>query len=243
VIEIGGIQMAQPSFSGFSSETLAFLTGLKENNTRLWFESNRTVYEQHFMKEAGAFVEALGEKLHTLSPAIQAIPKRDKTIFRIHRDTRFSGDKRPFKTHMALFFWEGPGKKMENSGFYFHLEPDRLFLGTGIYLFPSDLLHAYREAVVDPKYGEALEKAVNASLKGVNTTLGWKKYKRTPHGFDPSHPRAEYLLYGGLGVQYEEGYSERFHSPEIVDYVFDLFKGMALIHFWIRDMTIRHAGI
>jgi len=230
-------------FNGFSSETIDFMAGLKENNTKLWFEEHRMIYEKYFMRDAVAFVEAMGERLKTLSLNIIAIPKRDKSIFRIHRDTRFSQDKSPFKIHLGIFFWEGPGKKMENSGFYFHLEPDRLFLGTGIYMMPSDILHSYREAVVDPKHGPALETAIRQSMRGKNISIGWKKYKKTPRGFDSKHPLAEYLLYGGMGVQYEEPFSGLITTPEIVDYVFKRFKGMAPIHFWLRDMTLRHAGL
>jgi len=235
--------MSAHLFNGFSHETVDFLTGLKTDNSRQYFEANRSLYDNYFMRDAAGFVDAMGETLRTLSAGIEAIPKRDKSIFRIHRDTRFSPDKRPFKTHMGLFFWEGPGKKMENSGFYFHLEPEKLFLGVGMHTFPPDFMKTYREAVVDDVLGKSMIEAVNQSTANTKFELGWKKYKKTPRGFDPDHPRAEYLLHGGLGVSYEEPFSDRIHSPDIVDYVFSFFQEMAPIHFWLRDLTFKHAGL
>ena len=69
--------------------------------------------------------------------------------------------------------------------------------------------------------------------------LGWKQYKKTPRGFDESHPNAEYLMYGGIGFQYEESLPAVIHINELVDYVYAKFKDMAPIHTWLREMTER----
>jgi uncharacterized protein (TIGR02453 family) len=150
------------------------------------------------MVEASTFVVEMGKRLESTAPNIVAVPKTDQSIFRIYRDTRFSKDKRPYKTHLAVFLWEGPFKKMENSGFYFHLEPDKVFLGVGLYRFPSHLLKSYRDAVVHKQYGKSLTQAIEKVTKNKKYVFGWKQYKKVPRGYDPDHENAELLLHGGL---------------------------------------------
>jgi uncharacterized protein (TIGR02453 family) len=232
----------QIQFNGFSNQTINFFKDLKKNNTKLWFEKNREIFDHYVMPESQLFVVAMGEKLEKIAPDIVAIPKTDKSIFRIYRDVRFSKDKTPYKTHLGIFFWEGPFKKMECSGFYFQLQPEKLFLGVGMHMIPKNLLQIYRDSVVHSTYGEALVKAIKKIQKNKEYTLGWKQYKKTPRGFDDSHPNAEYLLYGGIGFQYEESPADIVHSKDLVDFVFKKFKDMSPIHTWLRDMTFRAAG-
>jgi uncharacterized protein (TIGR02453 family) len=124
-------------FNGFPKEAIQFYQDLIQNNDKLCFEQNRKTFDDLIMKPAQAFVLELGERLGSIAPNIVADPRRDKSIFRIHRDTRFSEDKSPFKTHLAIFFWEGPRKKLENSGFYLQISPSSLLLATGLYKFPT----------------------------------------------------------------------------------------------------------
>lgn len=229
------------AFHGFSRETIQFLYDLRNNNNKLWFEENRHIFDEIIMPEAKHFVVAMGDRLLTLAPNIVAIPKTDKSIFRIYRDTRFSGDKRPYKTHLGIFFWEGPNKKLENTGFYFHLEPERLFLGVGLYIFPKHLLEYYRDSVVDDKYGATLVKAIQTIQKNPSYRLGWKKYKRIPSGYDPQHPNADLLLYGGMGFEYQQSLPEETFSEKIVDFCFKIFKDMTPIHTWLREFLERVA--
>jgi len=101
----------------FPKDTVAFLKKLSKNNNRDWFSANRNIYDKDFLEPAIHFVVEMGEKLQKISLHIQAIPKIDKSIFRIHRDVRFSKDKEPYKTNMGLYFWEGPGKKWREVDF------------------------------------------------------------------------------------------------------------------------------
>ena len=64
-------------------------------------------------------------------------------------------DKRPFKTNLGIWFWEGSGKRMESSGYYVMLEPGSIMLGVGMYMFPKEFLKEYRDSVVHPRYGAA----------------------------------------------------------------------------------------
>lgn len=228
-------------FSGFSKQTIKFFKDLKKNNSKAWFEQNRDIFDNYVMLESQLFVTAMGEKLLKIAPDIVAIPKTDKSIFRIHRDVRFSKDKSPYKTHLGILFWEGPFKKMENSGFYFHLEPSKLFLAAGMHIIPKHLMQIYRQSVVHEKHGVSLAKAIQQVQKRGDYSLGWKKYKKMPRGFDSAerHKNVEYLLYGGIGFQCEEPLPEIIHSKKLLDYIYEKFRDMSPIHTWLREMLNR----
>ena len=151
------------AFNGFTRETFVFLQNLALNNNKPWFGAHRQAYEKHVLTPLRTLVADLSELMLTIDPDFEVRPAVNKTISRIYRDTRFSKDKSPFKTYLGVFFWEGPGKKMENPGFYFHLEPSSLLLGTGIHVFPRPVLQAYQDAVVDPELGPAPSKSVGRS--------------------------------------------------------------------------------
>src|SRR4030042_3225823 len=102
----------------------------------------------------------MGTRLTGLAPDIIADPRVNRSLFRLNRDVRFSRDKTPYKTHVAFWFGEGSRPRMENSGFYFHIEPDSIMTGSGLYFFPKPLLDAYRQAVVHPVYGPQLGEGI-----------------------------------------------------------------------------------
>jgi len=86
----------------FSNKTVSFLRSLKRNNDREWFRARRDQYEQHVREPMIALVEQLAQDFRTVAPELIASPKQ--SLFRIYRDTRFSHDKRPLKTHAAAVF-------------------------------------------------------------------------------------------------------------------------------------------
>lgn len=227
-------------FQGFSKETVKFFRELKRNNNRKWFEANRKDYEAFVMNPAKAYVGAMGERLRTLSPDIVAIPKVNKSLFRINRDTRFSLDKSPYKTNLGIFFWEGSPSRMECPGFYFHLEPPHILLGVGIYMIPKYLFDTYRNSVVHPKYGTELGEIVARISKMQGYKFGGKHYKRVPAGYDPSHPNAEFLLHNGLHVGYEESIPEELYSKKFVTYCFEKFQPIYPLHRWLVALIRRY---
>jgi uncharacterized protein (TIGR02453 family) len=225
-------------FSGFTKKSLKFFSDLQKNNSKGWFNENRNLFDSEILIPAKAFVTAMGDKLRKISPDIVADPRTDKSIFRIYRDIRFSKEKIPYKTHLGIYFWEGAGKKLENPGFYFHFDKDSVFIGVGMHIFPKQMLTAYRDAVVDPKKGEKLEKAIkDVSKNNTEYSLGWKQYKQTPRGYDKDHPRADYLLYGGIGFHYKSEIPGEFYSNKLLDYTYKIFKDMSPIHFWIKNIS------
>src|SRR5213083_1396570 len=98
------------SFTGFDPAALDFLRGLGEHNDRAWFEAHRADYEGLLLAPARELVIALGERLTAIAPGLRADPRVNGSILRINRDTRFSNDKRPYKTHLDLWLWEGDGR-------------------------------------------------------------------------------------------------------------------------------------
>ncbi|UCH77742.1 MAG: DUF2461 domain-containing protein [Candidatus Coatesbacteria bacterium] len=225
-------------FPGFPRECVKFFQELKANNNKQWFERRKAYFQRYVMEPAEAFVGAMGERLRRIAPAVHAEPKVNKSIFRIHRDTRFTPDKSPYKTHLGIWFWEGEGPRMECSGFYFHLEPPRLMLGAGMHMFPKHVLEAYRQSVVHAKYGPGLTQAIVRTERRGWTVRG-SHYKKTPQGYKADHPRAALLLYNGLYVGAEDEIPVELYSPAILDYCLSRYREMLPIHEWLVALTKR----
>lgn len=223
-------------FKGFSIENLQFLEGLSSHNNRSWFEENRSVFDKIVMPEAQDFVVAMGSRLAEISNDIVADPRTDRSIFRIHRDTRFSKDKSPYKTHLALVFWEGPFRKVESPLFYFHLEPQKLLLAAGMHMIPGEFLESYRAAVDDSKTGVSLERVIEEVRKKGPYELGWEKYKKVPRGYDPEHPRRQLLKFGGIGFFIEMPVPVEIFDDRAVEFVFRHFENMAPVYNWVNQI-------
>jgi len=205
-----------PAFENFPKKTVDFLRKLSKNNNKEWFEQHRDDYNSQFLEPAFQFVTEMGDRLSAIAPNIMAVPKIDKSVFRLHRDVRFSKDKSPYKTNLGIYFWEGK-KKMESSGFYFHIDAKGFFMGSGIYMPSKEQLKIFRDAVVDPVLGKELKNSVSKVLKKGDYSIGGKTYKKIPKGFDPDSPYAEYLLYYGLYAYYESSDFSELTKNDIVD--------------------------
>jgi uncharacterized protein (TIGR02453 family) len=229
------IMPPESRFNGFNRKTFKFFKDLEENNTREWFEEHRSIFEKNVMEPAQEFVMEMGERLKSISPKIVAIPKTDKSIFRIYRDVRFSKDKTPYKTHLGIFFWEGPRKKLGNPGYYLQLDKSSILIAGGLYTLPSDLLKLYRDAVSDSQKGTEIAKILKKVTKNPSYKLGGTHYKRVPKGYDPGHANLDLLLHNGLYVYYEGPIPKEVYSSDFLDYSFGIFKDMLPLHNWLRD--------
>src|SRR3954462_12048683 len=145
--------MTSTEFSGFRPAAFTFLRSLKKNNDREWFERNRATYEAEVRAPLAALVEEVDVRLATVAPEIVGDPKR--SLFRIHRDVRFSSDKSPYKTNAACWFYHGDAGRGVGSattahggaGFYFHMEPGQAFLGGAIWMPPRPTLTVIRDKI------------------------------------------------------------------------------------------------
>jgi uncharacterized protein (TIGR02453 family) len=182
-----------PPFEGFPRKGLAFLRQLKKNNRRDWFERHKGAYETTVKLPMQSLIAALQPRFGSFAPEFDSNPKR--SMFRIHRDVRFSKDKSPYKTHVAAHFvLRGKPKGVEGSGYYLHIEPAEVFLGAGIYMPDSEQLKSIRRAISNNP-DEFLEIVNNPRLKRMFGKLTGDKLQRTPFGYDPESPMAEWLRF------------------------------------------------
>jgi uncharacterized protein (TIGR02453 family) len=221
-------------FNGFSLKTVKFYRDLKKNNDKAWFAENKELYREVVLDPAQMFVLEMSQKLRPIAPEVVGDPRLSGagSIFRIYRDTRFSKDKSPFKTHLGILLWEGAGKKVERSGFYVHLEPPNLMLGVGVYMFTKENMEKYRKAAASPKAGALLAKAVK-SLEKKGYETGGLHYKKVPRGFDPEHANASLLRHNGLYAGFETKVPDEFFSREFTGYCLKHFRKMLPLHEWL----------
>lgn len=173
-------------------EVLDFLTELKENNNREWFNASKDRYkkaETTFNNFVNQLIEGIGE----FDPAIRGLAVKDCT-YRIYRDTRFSPDKTPYKTHMGAYICPG-GKKSDLAGYYFHIEPQgEKYLGgslwaCGLHCPSPAVIASVREEIQlnGVQFQQALQTASGYSL---DQNL---KLKRAPKGYPEDSPWINYL--------------------------------------------------
>jgi len=129
----------------FSLEATQFLGELAVNNDRDWFHSNRKRYETYVKAPMLAFAAEMIERMRELDPGITMLPK--DSVFRIHRDTRFSKNKTPYKTNAGLVVSRGIKHQPGPPGLYFHLDAGRMAIASGCYFVLPDQVAAIRSAI------------------------------------------------------------------------------------------------
>jgi uncharacterized protein (TIGR02453 family) len=219
-------------FAGVPKETLAFLRGLQEHNHKTWFDAHRSDYEEHYVRVGASLVAALGPRLQKLVPSIQFDARVNRSMFRIHRDVRFSKDKTPYKPHLDLWFWEGDRKGWNAPGFFLRITPRELILGSGIHRFEPAQLERFRNAVIDARTGKALA-AVLKTLASKSYELGKPDRKTVPRGFPADHERADLLRHDGLTVMHEAALPRELHSTAFVEYCVAHYKSLVPVHRWL----------
>ncbi len=179
-------------FAGFSKASLGFLAELALNNDRDWFKANQARYEQCVRDPALALIRAMAPRLAEITKQFVASDKKvGGSLMRIQRDTRFGANKQPYKTNIGIQFRHVVGKDVHAPGFYFHLDPDRVFAGVGLWHPEPEALRAVRERIVaKPK---EYERAVSAAPFVEKFTIGGDSLVRPPQGFDPTHPLIDVL--------------------------------------------------
>jgi len=167
--------------SYFSPQFFSFLRQLARNNNRDWFLRNKPRYEKLILEPSVRFIRDVRPKLKSVSPYLVADPKPfGGSLFRIYRDVRFSKDKSPYKTNVAMEFWHKKTGKKGFSGLYLHLAPGESFAGAGCWHPDAERLGKVRKAIVSRP--EEWRKVKESGLKIDGDSL-----KRSPVGFDPNH--------------------------------------------------------
>ncbi|WP_370322024.1 DUF2461 domain-containing protein [Oricola sp.] len=214
--------MPATGFSGFSDETLAFLNGLKANNSRDWFDANRKSYEAAVKAPSKAFSDIMAGELERLTGAAHK-PK----IFRINRDIRFSKDKTPYNAHIHIS-WMPVGGGEGAPAFMFGLSTEYCTLGCGTFEFPKPMLERYRETIAGAR-GEELGKMIDG-LVADGYRLNEPALKRVPAGFPADHPRAALSLHKGLALWRDFESPQSATEPDLMRKCLGHFE--TLLPFW-----------
>ena len=191
--------------SYFTADTLKFLRGLARNNKKTWFEAHRDDYELHVKAPLAELVGEMDVRLSTLAPEMTGDPKR--SIFRIHRDVRFSADKSPYKTHAsAWFFHMGASSKVGReadgggAGFYFHVQPGASMVAGGCWMPPRPALQRFRARFAEDTAGWERIVLAPAFRKRFGALSEEDMLKRVPRGYEADHPAARWLRYQSFTV-------------------------------------------
>jgi uncharacterized protein (TIGR02453 family) len=164
------------TFRGWPSEALEFFEGLEADNSKVYWQENRDVYE--------SMVRApMEELLEELAPEWG-----DGRIFRPYRDIRFSSDKSPYKTNIAAVIGDC----------YVQLSAEGLGAGRGMYEMAPDQLERYRAAVDQERSGQELADVVAKARRARLDVAGHDVLKTAPRGYPKDHPRIEFLRFKGL---------------------------------------------
>lgn len=184
------------SFSGFTPGLFKFLRDLKINNNKEWFLANKSKYETEIKNKTKEFVDVMAIIFSSLN--LPYISNIKSSLFRIHRDIRFSKNKNPYKTNVGIFFpyqyeTSKKGKLVELPGLYIHFEPNDCFLAGGLHSPTSEQLKRIRENI-SINY-EDFNGIINSSgfIKEFDSFLQDSKLKRVPAGYPKDHPAAEML--------------------------------------------------
>jgi len=231
-------------FTGFRPAALAFLRSLERHNDREWFERNRATYETELRAPLAALTEEIDVRLATLAPEIVGDPRR--SLFRIHRDVRFSADKSPYKTHVACWFHHvdagrGVGAQTPHggAGFYFHMESERASLGGGIWRPPRPTLQRIREAIDEDARPLVKILADPAARRRFGGLAEENMLTRMPRGYSDSHPAATLLRHQSYTLGRELEQRDLF-SPRLPDLLArEYARILPLVHWLNRSLGLR----
>ncbi len=215
-----------------SKDTFTFLTKIKSNNNKPWFEKNRPLYEKARAEYLG-FMTGLVEGIRK----IESIPEKEpsKYMHRIYRDIRFSKDKTPYKTHFSSIVERGPENR--KCPFYIHVQPGKSMIGGGIWDPLPENLKMIRQEI---DYNSAgLKKITNSKefLKHFGKIYG-EKLTRPPKGYEESNPNIELLKFKQLYVQRSLD-DDLVLSRQLIPEILKSYKA-ALPFFTFFDVAMEH---
>jgi len=224
-------------FTGFPKEGLAFLDQIIVNNSKEWLDAHKEEYERFIVTPNKAYVEEMGEHLQILVPTINAVPKTNKSLFRIYRDARFHLND-PIKTRIGIIIWQGAGHRMQSSSFYMHYDPQEIFVATGIRNFKSTLLKTYREYIRNDERRTQLHNILEG-LRAKGYRLPEPKYKKMPRGCETDDTYSYLYKMGAIYAYTTFPPDETFHSEALIDRNFKIYEDMFELQQWVYELTLR----
>lgn len=220
-------------FTGFPKDFFSFFKQLKKNNNRDWFTANKSRYQESVVRPMVEFISCMAPQLKSIAPCYTADPRaHGGSMFRIYRDTRFSKDKTPYKTHAACHFRHQAGRDAHAPGFYLHIETNGLSIGGGIWRPPAKQLGLIREFIADnpSAWGKLLQLPEVKALGGIQGD----SLSRPPRGYqaDARHiedlKRKSFYLMTGFDAKLALG-------PALVTESVRVFRTAAKLNRFISD--------
>jgi uncharacterized protein (TIGR02453 family) len=176
----------------FTSDLFRFLEDLRRHNDRAWFAENKERYLDVVQEPALEFVRGFAPYLRKISPHFVADDRPSGgSLFRIHRDVRFSKDKSPYKIHVGIDFRHRAARDVHAPSFYLHLQPGETFAAVGVWHPHQDTLTRIRTAIVEKP--DKWKRAANGTRFRSRFRLTGDALKLAPAGFEPNHPLIEDL--------------------------------------------------
>lgn len=221
------------------SMILHFLQDLNRNNTREWFSVHKAEYEKA-QKSFMILVDELIGQVRTFDPGVGAVEAKD-CVFRIYRDTRFSNDKTPYKTHLGAYIASG-GRKSTRAGYYIHLDAEKPMAAGGIWQPGPEILKAIRQEI--QYHLPDFESIVTGKefVKFFGTLSSEDKLSRPPKGYTVDTPGIEYLKHRNYTA------IRMLELPELTDgklmtRLMETFRAMAPLNAFLNravDMIEQH---
>ncbi len=181
----------------FSADALKFLRNLARHNDREWFTPRKSEFEALLKEPMLAVVRKITDAMLDFAPS--HVRPAEKSLFRIYRDTRFSNDKRPYKTHVAAW-WSHQGlEKTSGAGYYFHVSPKEVVMAAGAYMPEKEQLAAIRSWLLD-HHTEFRKLLARPAMRKAFTEFEGNSLTRPPKGFPPDHPALDLIRHRQWGL-------------------------------------------
>ena len=223
---------ASSAFAGFDRGAPQFLHELAANMNKEWFDANKQRYEERWVKPMNALLAEVATRLGKAYAPVKLGPPK---LMRIYRDTRFSKDKSPYKTHVAGAI-PVAGNKMGEGGcaaLYIHLGIEEEFIGVGTYFFDDKQLARWRKLVATDQSGKQIAGIVGKLRKAGYPVGGHEDYKKVPKPYAEDHPRAELLKMRGLTGGFPEMPRGLLHDGKLADWIVEHAKATAPLVTWL----------
>jgi uncharacterized protein (TIGR02453 family) len=219
-------------FTGFPPGGFDFLLELQAKQSREWFKANKKRYEELWVRPMEALLAEVPVRLSDVFPEM---PRAHRHLFRIYRDTRFSADKSPFKTHVAGHVAIRPHEEGNWSvpSLYVHFGLDESVLALGRWELDKEALQVFRQAVADERKGVELQKLLDGANRSGFALSSHEALKRVPAPYPQDHPRAALLKLKGLAVSVEDLPEELMPSPSLLDWLSDRLHKAAPVALWM----------
>jgi uncharacterized protein (TIGR02453 family) len=228
-----------PAFEGFPEDAVKFFRALRKNNTREWFQARKEVYDAKVRAVMEDLVGQINHEFGKFAP--MHITESKKAIYRIYRDTRFSKDKTPYKTHIAANFPRQGMEKHSAAGYYFSVSDTEVEVAGGVYMPQPDGLLAVRNHIAEhhQRFGKIVRHKKLVETLG---PLHGESLTRVPKGFDPGHAAADWIrMKQWMFFKTMDG-AAMMRSPTLLKEISAQFKLVAPLVEFINEPLVRTAS-